>query len=337
MSVPRISIILPCRDAEAYIAPCLDSIQSQSLTDFELLCIDDGSRDATRERIAQRAARDSRIRLLHNPGRGIVDALNHGLAMARGRWIARMDADDRMHPQRLARQLAWLQAHPYLELIGSRVRIVSEGSRSTGLQEYERWINQCVHPGAIADERYLECPLPHPTWLASRRFFERHGPYRKGPFPEDYELILRALAHGARLGKHPHVLLDWHDRQSRTSRTDPRCARAAFDRLRQAYLARDPRLHTNRPLAFWGAGRATRKRLRPLRVQGIQPSRWIDIDPRKLGNRIEGAPVCPPESLCRGPRPFVLVLVARHGARQQIAGWLNRHGFRRGQDWLAVG
>ncbi len=275
--------------------------------------------------------------MLDNPGNGIVSALNHGLRQARGTWIARMDADDRMHPERLERQLRFMQSHPRLDLIGSRVRIVPARRRSTGLMEYERWINACISPRQIADERYLECPLPHPTWFAHRRFFERFGPYAQGGFPEDYELLLRAQSLGARLGKHPQVLLEWRDSDERASRTDPRCTRSAFDRLRQSFLARDSRLHGTRPLAFWGAGRTTRKRMLPLIGHGITPDLWIDIDPRKIGNRIAGVPVEPPKALIRPVRPFVLVLVASHGARSRIAEWLEGHDFRCGNDYLQVG
>ncbi|HHH46736.1 MAG TPA: glycosyltransferase [Thiotrichales bacterium] len=337
MPSPLVSIILPFRDPGPLLDACLDSIAAQTLEDFELLCIDDRSGDGSRHRVAARARRDPRIRLLDNPGHGIVSALNHGLSRARGAWIARMDADDHMHPERLARQLRFMRSHPGLDLIGSRVRIVPAHRRNAGLAEYERWINGCTSPRQIADDRYVECPLPHPTWFTHRRFFERHGPYAQGPFPEDYELLLRALSRGARLGKHPQVLLEWRDSDARASRTDPRCMRSAFDRLRQSFLARDRRLHSGRPLAFWGAGRTTRKRMNALAGHGIAPDLWIDIDPRKIGNRIAGVPVESPEALVRPVRPFVLVLVASHGARARISDWLESHGFRRGDDYLHVG
>jgi len=132
------------------------------------------------------------------------------------------------------------------------------------------------------------------------------------------------------------VLLDWRESEGRLSRTDPRCSRQAFDRLRAAYLARDPRLR-NRPLAFWGAGRKTRRRCNLLIERGFTPIAWVDIDPRKIGNRLRGVPVVPPEWLAHDEQPFVLSYVANHGAREDITLRLEGMGYRRGVDYLMVG
>jgi len=108
--------------------------------------------------------------------------------------------------------------------------------------------------------------------------------------------------------------------------------------LRANFLARDPRLQRNRPLAYWGAGRKTRKRSQLLIDHGFQPSVWIDIDPRKIGNRINNINVVDPHWLQRqDPRPFVLVYVANHGAREAIGTMLEEFGYEAGVDYLAVG
>ena len=91
---------------------------------------------------------------------------------------------------------------------------------------------------------------------------------------------------------------------------------------------------------LWCPGRRTRLRTRALVALGRGPVAWIDIDPRKVGNRVSGAPVHAPAWLRDRPvgsRPFVLVYVASHGARDQVAAVLRRYGYRRGRDWLGVG
>ncbi len=98
---PAISILLPFRNAESTLIECLDSIQGQSLEDFELIAVNDNSSDASVEILKQRARNDNRIRILNNQYSGLVTALNHGLKLASAKMIARMDADDRMHPSRL--------------------------------------------------------------------------------------------------------------------------------------------------------------------------------------------------------------------------------------------
>lgn len=139
------------------------------------------------------------------------------------------------------------------------------------------------------------------------------------------------------MGKLDRALLDWRESKNRLSRTDPRCSRSAFDRLRAAYLQRDVRIH-GRMLAIWGAGRKTRRRVQLLLDYGYRPSAWVDIDPRKISNRLKGVPVVGPEWLeCQRPKPFVLGYVANHGARELIAGQLKAMGYRRGRDYLMVG
>ena len=282
---------------------------------------------------------DSRIRLLRNPGRGLVSALNWGLKTASAPLIARMDGDDRMHPERLQRQYQYLLQHPDITLLGCATRPFSEQEIRTGLWEYIRWQNDCNSPSQIADEIYIESPFAHPSVVFRRQAILRLGGYRQGDFPEDYDLWLRLHQSGSIMAKLPQVLLDWRDYPRRTSRIDPRCSREAFDRLRACYLASDPRVLSRRGnVVFWGAGRKTRKRCNLLIDKGFKPRAWIDIDPKKIGNSLLGAKVQAPNWLATvDRRPLVLVYVANHGARELIAQDLQRMGYLRGKDYLMVG
>lgn len=107
MAGPLVSVLLPVRNARGTLAECLDSIAAQTLPEHEVLAVDDHSRDGSGDLLRARARGDRRLRVLPNPGRGLVSGLNHGLARARASLVARMDADDRMHRERLALQ------HPY--------------------------------------------------------------------------------------------------------------------------------------------------------------------------------------------------------------------------------
>ncbi|MGD9602210.1 MAG: glycosyltransferase [Gammaproteobacteria bacterium] len=335
---PRLSILLPYRDAAATLAECLADIHAQHCADYELLAVNDHSTDDSADLVRAHAAQDPRIRCLDSPRRGLVAALNHGLAEAGTDIVVRMDADDRMHPTRLLRQLAHLDGDPTLSVSASRVRAFPDDAVQAGLREYVRWQNDCLTPDQLAEEIYVESPLAHPSVAFRRDAVLSAGGYREGPFPEDYELWLRLHHLGHRMAKLPEVLLDWRESPHRTSRTDPRYARTAFDRIRAEYLARDPRLLARRhDFVIWGAGRRTRRRCAWLLAEGLRPSAWIDIDPRKIGNRHDGVPVCAPDMLSRGTRPFVLVYVTNHGAREEIGAHLLAMGYRRGQDWLAVG
>lgn len=335
---PIVSVLLPVRDGISGFRECIASVQAQTLANFELLVVDDGSRDGSAALVAELAEVDRRIRLLTRPRLGLVPALNAGLAAARAPLVARMDADDLMHPRRLELQCAHLARQPGLAAVGCRVHAFPALSVGAGMREYLRWQNTCVSERDIADERYVESPLSHPSVVFRRDVVIGLGGYRNGDFPEDYELWLRMLHAGHHIAKVPQVLLDWCRRADSHSRTDHRYSRAAFDQLRADYLARDPRLTQTRPLVIWGAGRRTRQRCRRLLDQGFAPSAWIDIDPRKLGRTLDEAPVHPPEWLAgQAPRPLVLVYVTNHGARELIASCLRRMGYARGRDYLMIG
>jgi hypothetical protein len=248
-----------------------------------------------------------------------------------------MDADDVMLPARLQLQSATLRSNPGIDLVASMVEAFPEESLQAGMREYLRWQNGCVSLAEIRDNLFVEAPFVHPSVMFRRVVVEDAGGYREGDFPEDYELWLRLAERGAVMAKLPEVLLRWRDRPERLTRTDRRYSRDAFDRIRAAYLARDPRLNDGRELFFWGSGRRTRVRARHLIGAGLVPAAWIDIDPRKVGHSIESIPVLPPSSLDRPVRPFVLVLVTSHGARELIASRLSARGFEIGRDYLPVG
>lgn len=335
---PEVSVLLPLRDAAGTIEACVRSVQAQTLQNFELLCVDDGSRDDGVRKVARLAREDPRIRILDSGGAGLVQALNLGMAGARADLVARMDADDLMRARRLQRQRDYLARHPGIALVASRVDAFPEALLGPGMRHYLRWQDRCLAPAVMAEEIYVESPMVHPSVMFRRRSVMRLGAYRQGMFPEDYELWLRMIRAGLAMAKLSERLLCWRQHPGSLSRRDPRYRRAAFDALRARYLATDPRLARGRDLVIWGAGRRTRRRADGLLEHGFRPVAYVDIDPRKLGNRVQGVPVHPPSWLAqRSPRPLVLGYVASHGAREAIRSALLEMGYRGGSDFLMVG
>ena len=338
MNPVRVSVLLPVRNAAATLSACLRSVAAQTESRHEVVVVDDGSTDATPDIVADAASRDSRLRLIRQSAEGIVAALNLGLAECRAPLVARMDADDRMRAPRLARQAAEFDLKPDLAVLGSRVELVASPVTGQGLHEYVRWQNALVDAAELANQRYVESPLTHPSVMYRRDLILAAGGYRAGLFAEDYDLWLRLFESGQRIEKHPAVLLDWVDVPTRLSRTDPRCSRAAFDSLRARFLARDPRVGGRKDgVVVWGAGRRTRQRVAHLQTCGVHVRAWVDIDPRKIGNVIQNAPVIEPAALANYGDAFVLSYVANHGAREDIARFLVQSGRKEGRDWLSVG
>lgn len=183
---PAVSVILPCHNAAATLGLAIRSLLRQSFADFELLLLDDGSTDGSAAIAA--AIADPR---LHHVGdgcrRGLAARLNQGVSLARGRYVARMDADDVSFPERLARQTDFLDAHPDVDLLGCRAVVFRDDGHIIGLLPFAG-----THE-ALCARPWRGIPLPHPGWMGRREWFVRHR-YRSPEVlrAEDQELLLRA-------------------------------------------------------------------------------------------------------------------------------------------------
>lgn len=186
---PTVSVILPVRNGDPYLARAIDSILSQEGVDLELVVIDDGSTDGTAALLAGIA--DPRLRVVPGPGTGLVDALNLALAQARGTYIARMDADDVALPGRLARQLAILQADPTVDMVHGAVRVIDADDRITGAIAAQSALP--AQRAAILLGEAPGMPIIHPTVMYRRESIAKAGGYRHSPSCEDHELWLRVV------------------------------------------------------------------------------------------------------------------------------------------------
>ncbi|VGO20754.1 glycosyltransferase family protein [Pontiella sulfatireligans] len=194
---------------------------------------------------------------------------------------------------------------------------------------YVDWINSLIEPADIALNRFIESPFAHPSVMFRRELFEQFGAYRDGPFPEDYELWLRWMASGVKAGKVDKELVTWNDPPGRLSRTDERYSIDAFYKTKAEYLFQWLEHHNpHHPnVIVWGAGRVTRKRVDILANYGLRITQYIDIKPRQLNC---GTPVTQPDELPDPETCFVLPMVGKRGAREQIRAFLNKRGFVEG-------
>jgi glycosyltransferase involved in cell wall biosynthesis len=322
---PSITVLLPARDAEATVAVAAQCVLNQTFRDFELLAIDDGSTDGTSAVL--RGLDDPRLRVLHGGGKGLVHALNLGLSEARGPLIARMDADDECHPRRLELSLSALK--PDLAGVGTQVEIFrDERPVSPNLAAYGAWLNALTSPELVFRDRFVESPLCHGSVVLRRDAFDG---WREGDFPEDWELWLRLLESGQRLSCVPQVLYRWRDHDRRLTRTDGRYALARQASLKAQYLAAK-----HRRLIIAGAGRTGLELSRLLRARGVEVERFIDVNPKKVGTRIEGVPVVSPDDV--GPPSGVHLIAAAgsKGAREEIRKHLGGLGWREGPDYTCA-
>lgn len=339
--IPLVSVVLPVFNAAATVARAVESIRAQTMTDWELVAVDDGSTDGTREILRGLAAGEKRIRLVERPHAGVAAAANAAMETARGRYVARMDADDVSWPERLARQAEFLDAAENRDVgvVAGRVEFGGDRAASAGYALHVDWVNSLVTPEAIALNRFVEQPVVNPSVMFRRGLVARHGGCRAGDFPEDYELWLRWLDAGVRMAKVPQVVLTWHDASTRLTRTDTRYAPDAFFRAKAQWLARwlvAARVTGARKIFVWGAGRHTRKRAAHLEAHGVPIAGYVDVDAKKTGRGIGGTgrPVLGEAQLPPPGEIFVLSYVSSRGAREYNRARLVERGYREGRDFL---
>ncbi|HEU5073502.1 MAG TPA: hypothetical protein VFU02_05005, partial [Polyangiaceae bacterium] len=230
-----------------------------------------------------------------------------------------------MGERRLELQLAELVRRPTLAGVGTHVRIFPRAGLSAGRLAYETWLNSIASSTDVWRQRFIECPLAHPTWLFRTELMQRFG-YRDNGAAEDYDLLLRLLARGMEFGVVPERLHDWRDHAERASRRDARYGQDRFTWLKALHLSTTV-LRGHGEYVLWGYG-ATGKALRhDLVLLGHRPAYIVEVHPGRLGQRIHGAPVVEPAEL-RRLRDFPLIVsVAGASARSQIRAALDQLGF----------
>ncbi|MHC4897853.1 MAG: glycosyltransferase family 2 protein [Planctomycetota bacterium] len=330
----EVSVLLPARDAASTLPACLRSLQRQTLTSWECVLVDDGSADQTGDIAAEFARLEPRLRVLRTEPIGLVAALQHGLSECSGALVARMDADDIMHRQRLERQAAVMGRDGDLAAVGCHVRVFPTAAMAAGMREYEWWINQIRTVDDIRREAFVECPVVHPTLMARRDLLLELG-YRENGWPEDYDLVLRMLQAGHRLGILPRRLLLWRHHPDRRQRVHPDYGTDRFVALKATFLC-GGFLADASDYLLWGYGNTGRSMRRALAEHGRHPACILELHPGRLGNRIHGAEVVAPDVLPQLPRLPLLVSVAGAGPRQQIRDRLCDLGWQELRDYVCV-
>jgi len=192
--MPAVSVLMPCYNASQWVDEALESLARQTLSDIEIVCVDDGSSDDTRLHLGRWAARDRRVRVAVQPHAGVIAASNNGLQSCTAPYVARLDADDRAHPERLERQAAFLDAHPEVGVVSSLVTGFPASQVRQGFAIYLEWLNGLVSHEQICREIFVESPLPNPSVMYRRDLVMEIGAYQERGWPEEY--IHAAVSHG---------------------------------------------------------------------------------------------------------------------------------------------
>ena len=231
---PQVTVVMPVRNGARWLGEAVESVVAQTLRDWELVAIDDGSTDATPRILGEFARRDDRIRVIRQEPLGLVVALNRGLAEARSPLLARLDADDRALPERLDRQLRHLGAHPDIGLLGSWAQEIDDGGNRRG------HLKPASEPEELARVLMRANPFVHSSVMFRTAPVRRLGGFRPAfRAAEDYDLWLR-IAETAKLANLPEALVQyrWHS-ESVTNRNAIRQAFSVRLAQRSARARRD--------------------------------------------------------------------------------------------------
>ena len=340
---PRVSVVMPVRDAAPWLAEARSALTAQTERDWELLAVDDGSRNRSRAMLERWARADTRVRVLETrPAKsGIVAALNSGLSASRASLIARMDADDLSSPERLALQCRALDRSPSLFCSTCCVEAFPSGSVRDGMRRYFAWQNSLADHAAMARDRFVETPILHPT-IVMRAGVLRGvlGGWRECGWPEDWDLFLRAFEKGLTFERVSRVLVRWRLHPGQASRTYARYSEDSFRAARAHFLAR-ALARVAGPVWLLGAGPVGKSLAKCLSLEGAPIAGFAEIDARKIGGVVRGAHARWPviamqELLAYRPKPRAVAAVGRAGARERIRALLQDAGWEEGKDFFVA-
>lgn len=321
---------MPVKNAQGKVLDATNSILSQTLSDFELLIIDDHTTDDSIKRIKE--FDDSRIRLIANSGVGIASALNTGLSAAKGKYIARMDADDISSHTRLQKQIDFLENNLHIDVVSCLVEHHSkdEGNQD-GYAHHINWLNSIITPEEHYLNRFVDAPVAHPTVLFKKELINKFGDYTLARTPEDFELWLRWMEGGVKFGKIPELLFQWSDYPERASRTHSNYSSNNFFIQKAKYFAHWMKNKKSaKDIWVCGYGKDVFKKSDYLLDEGVDIRGYIDIKerPNALRNVINY------QSVKANDNSFILVYIGDRKGKRKIKDFLSNCGKKIGKDYL---
>lgn len=331
-----ISVLLPVKNASDTLQEALDSLWNQTLNNFEVIAVDDHSNDDSLDLLRREAAKESRLQVHTNPGQGIVSGLETARRLASGPYLARMDADDIAHRDRFYLQRRYLEGHPDVAVVGSKVSIFPRQELGEGWRRYETWLNQLLTPQDHHREIFVESPLAHPSVLMRTDAIEDVGGYQDCPWAEDYDLWLRLHAKQYSFAKVNRILLGWRNHPHRLSMVSDRYSVESFLRVRVHYLSRMEQVQKE-PILLWGAGKTGRRVRRLLDDAGVAVAAVFEVDETKIGSTLGDSPIRSYKELPEFQGPVVLVAVGAPGARAEIRPEVQAKGYIEGETAFFMG
>jgi len=331
-SNPLISILMPVRNASAYLDECLQSIIYQTEKHWELLAVDDHSSDNSFEILQKYASQDPRITIFKNIEKGIIPALQLAFKKSSGELITRMDADDIMRQQKLELLKKQLLQKGKGHVCTAFVEYFSETPLGDGYQKYQNWLNELTSKNQNFNDIYKECVIPSPCWMVFREDLFRNGAFDPDIYPEDYDLVFRFYKNGLIVTAVKEPLHQWRDYAERSSRTDPNYADQSFLDLKVKYFL-ELDYDKNRNLILWGAGKKGKYLAKQFLLKEIS-FRWISNNERKTGLSISGNVLEDFKVIKSIQNPQIIIAVAAPDDQKEIEVFLHSIYLKKGKHYF---
>jgi glycosyltransferase involved in cell wall biosynthesis len=280
-----VSIIIPFKNPMPFFEDCLKSIMNQTYEKLQIILINDSSTDQSLKLVEKIMIKDSRIEVYENKGNGIIDALNTGSELSKGKFITRMDADDIMNLEKIEilRDLLIKNGKEHIAT-GCVSYFSSNKKMGEGYLKYEKWLNGLTVKSENFKEIYKECTIPSPCWMMYSEDFNKINGFNNLNYPEDYDFAFRTYYNKLKVISSKNKLHFWRDHPNRTSRNSSVYEYENFIPLKINYLIKYE-IKNKEKLILWGAGKKGKKIAKYLLKTSI-PFLWISNNAKKIGQHI---------------------------------------------------
>ena len=330
MSNPAISVLMPVYNGEKYLAEAIESILNQTFRDFEFIIVYAKSQDGTLEIIKKYIQIDNRIKLIEVDHKGIVYSLNIGIDMAKGKYIARMDADDISLPERFEVQHAYMEKNQEITILGAFVECFGECHDSN--LRAEAYFNKAITSEGILLDVIYRCPVAHPTVMMKSTFAKQEKYDSRYSTMEDYDLWVRAVKKGYILRNISNILLKY--RVHKKSKSYLEQGNEFFRTKIEYKLNHFYDFHKNNVLV-WGAGLGGK-----VCVDYLQSSKWSEkvkilaiVDKEKEGE-INNIKIIKPNNIDKIKYDYVFITT--NLGYQEVSSYLEQIGLNAIEDYLYV-
>lgn len=327
-----ISIVIPARNAAPYLKECIDSILAQEEKHWELFVVNDHSNDETYSILEAYQKIDTRIQVLNNKGKGIIQALRTAYAKCSGNLITRMDADDLMNPHKLKVLKENLISKGRGHLAVGGVRYFSEEALGNGYLKYAEWLNGLARRGDSFKEIFKECVIPSPCWMLYTSDFDALGGFEREVYPEDYDLCFRFFAFGLKVIPSNEILHLWRDHPTRASRTDPNYLDNRFFEIKADYFKK---LFYDKGVfpVIWGSGPKGKLLAKGFQKRGIT-FEWVAENEKKIGKDIYDVRINHPSAIDYPKNKIVCIAVSNPNDQNEIIAFLEGKGMEKGKGYF---